>query len=598
MLKISDELIAGFLNDRNILSDPFYKEAKTEDEEFSEVFGSEYPSYMNFQRPNESDKQIKYREDYYKKIGNPVKGFLGLIEKQIDKVFSSEDFRVIFSQKSKLPSKKDRAEYYFTKGYYNGRNLLKSFAESIKIDTLIKPNSVLAIIPSNINGDYPAPYYLIAKSNNVLYFKANEFCLIKSELKSDITLADGGYVREKGDIFYFFDTERYCIVSHVGYNQDGSNKYTVNKIGDNFRLHGAKFLPCKKIGRKIKEQTEDGHELRTSDLSDSFVFLKEAVMNHQDLAVEHNFHVSSQEWVTGTIQCSTCNGQGKVKDKTAGKAKECPTCYGAKTVPIYGGSGLDKMIIPMDIGTLGKSEKMPTQFGGFIERSETGAKIFSESFDKNIKLALRPFGLENSIITPYNQSGDAKSYDMQEGYAFMVAISDHVEELLDFLISAIVDMRYKSLPKETIDAEMPSFSVPKQFNLTSAQSLYNRLKEAGTNGMPDSVKMKYVKQLIEKESGVNSDDYLLVKAREKLDPLPAYTFAQKLLARDTLSDLKYILTINIDSILFECIEETNGFLLLEYKEQKKLIDIKANEYLAAIKSSITIPPAVNPTIKP
>lgn len=598
MLKITDELIAGFLNDRQTLLDPFYEEAKTEDEEFSEVFGSKYPSYLRVQRPSESDKQKKYREEYYEKVGNPVKGFLGLIEKQIDKVFSSEDFRVLFSQKSKLPKKSDTAEYYFTKGYYNGRNLLKSFAESIKSDTLIKPNSVLAILPNEVDGDYPAPYYLVAKSENVLYFKANEFCLIKSELKSDMVMNDGVTIlREKGDIFYFFDTESYCIVKHVGYNQDGSNKYTVNKIGDSFRTHGSQFLPCKKIGRKIKEQTEDGHELRTSDLSDSFVFLKEAVMNHEDLIVEHNFHVSSQEWVVGTVQCNTCSGQGKVRDKEGGRAKTCPTCNGAKTVPIYGGSGLDKMVIPMDIGSLGKSEKLPTQFGGFIERSETGAKIFSESFDKNIKLALRPFGLENSIITPYNQSGDAKDKDMQEGYAFMVAMSDHVEELLDFLVKSIIEMRYKKLPKETIEAEMPSIAVPKKFNLTSAQSLYNRLKDAGTNNMPDSVKMKYVKQLVEKESGINSDDYLLVKAKEKLDPFPAYTFSQKVLARDTLSDLKYVLTINIDAILIECIEETVGFLLLPYKEQKELVYKKAQEYLIGasenLKKDFTVKPSTN-----
>ena len=594
MLKITDELIAGFINDNSKLKDPFYEEAKTEDDEFEEVFGSEYPSYMNFQRPNEAEKQKKYREDYFKAIGNPIRGFLGLIEKQIDKVFSSEDFRVIFSEKSKLPKESDTAEYYFTKGYYNGRDLLKSFAESIKNETLVSPNAVLAILPNETDGDYPAPYYLIADADEVLYFKANEFCLIKSELQTDI-IGDGGIVRGKGDIFYFFDTESYCILKHTGYKEDGTRIYTVNKLSDgSYRTHGCNFLPCKKIGRKIKEQTEDGHELRTSDLADSFVFLKEAQMNHEDLAVEHNFHVASQEWVLGTVECSTCAGTGKVRGKTrgeggSGKAETCHTCNGSKTVPAFSGNGLNKMVIPMDLNSLGKSDKLPSQFGGFIERSETGAKIFSESFDKNMKLALRPFGLENSIITPYNQSGDAKDKDMQEGYAFMVAMSDHIEELLSFLVNAVIEMRYKSLPKDIIKSEIPSITVPKKFNLTSAQSLYNRLKEASINNMPDSIKMKWVKQLVEKESGINSDDYLLVKAKEKLDPLPAYIFAQKISARDTLSDLKYVLTINIDGILIECIEENIGFLLLDYKTQKDLVYKKAQEYLDGAKDNLNKP---------
>lgn len=186
---------------------------------------------------------------------------------------------------------------------------------------------------------------------------------------------------------------------------------------------------------------------------------------------------------------------------------------------------------------------------------------------------------------------------MQEGHAFMVATSDHVEELITFIVTSVVDIKYKKIPKDFIEAERPSITVPKKFNLTSAQSLYNRLKDAGTNNMPDSVKLKWVKQLIEKESGINSDDYLLEKAKQRLDPFPAYTFQQKVLARDTLSDLKYVLTMNIDAILMECIEENTGFLLLDYKEQKLIVDKKAGEFLAEAKDNLnkdfTVKPATN-----
>lgn len=579
-MKISDELISGFLYGTIDLKDEYYEEAKSEDEAFSEVFDSSYPSYMEVQRPNEADKQVKYRKDFFEATGNPISGFLGLIEKQIDKVFSSDDFRVIFKEKSKLPDVTQTAEWYFTKGYYNGRDLLKSFSESIKTKTLLEPNSVLAIIPSD-GKDYPEPYYLIVDADEVLYYKANEFCLLKSELKSDILADDGSVLSDAGDIHYFFDTEYFVVTKHIGYNQDGTAKYSVVK-----KKHGCSFLPCKKIGRKVKEQTEDGHELRTSDLSDSLVFLRLAQMNSNDLAVEHNFHVATRSYVIGTIDCSDCGGRGMVKNPQGGKAIKCSSCGGAGKKAAYSGSGADEMIIPMDVNSLGKSDKTPTIGGGFIARPETGAKIFAEAYERNVKLALRPFGLENAIITPYNQSGNSKDKDMQEGYAFMMSMSYHMEELLQFLIDSIIEQRYQTLSKELRELERPSLTVPKKFNLSSADSLYNKLKEASQNGMPDTMKLKYVKQLVEKESGLNSDEYLLVKAKEKLDPLPAYTFQQKVLARNTLSDLKYVLTINIDAILNECNEENDGFLMMDYKAQRDIVNKKAQEYLLEAKDNL------------
>lgn len=584
-MKITDDLVRRFLYDEIKLEDPYQEESEEIDEQFLEVFGSEYPEYMDFQRPNESESQKAYRKAYFESIGNPVSGFLGLIEKQIDKVFTSDDFKIRFNHKSKLPREQDTAQWYFTKGYYNGADLLKAFSESIKKDTLLKPNSLMVLFPNEGEDGYPRPYYLIVDSENVLYFKANEFALVKSEMKSDVKNYDGRILENYGDIFYFFDSEKYCIATHVAFNDSGQKVFETNQAANGeFLNHGCDFLPAKKIGRRVVKQTQDGHELRTSDLTDSLVFLREAQMNHGDLTVEHNFHVASQEWVLGTVECSTCKGMGKVRGK--GVSESCPTCSGSKTTPVYTGSGLNKMVIPMDLNSLGRSEKMPTEFGGFITRPETGVRVFSEAYEKNIKLALRPFGLENAILTPYNQSGDAKSYDMQEGYAFITSMASHVEDLINFLINGIVSIRYKSLPSERRALEYPSITVPKRFNLSSAESLYNKLKDASNQGLPDFMKLKYMKQLVEKENGLNSEEYLFVKAKEDFDPFPTYTLQQKISVRDVVSDLKYILTINIDSILKELIQEDKEFLIREYKVQKELVYKKAEDYLLQAESNL------------
>ena len=101
-----------------------------------------------------------------------------------------------------------------------------------------------------------------------------------------------------------------------------------------------------------------------------------------DLVVEHNFHVSSQEWAVGTLDCNTCRGKGKVKGD--GQPQTCTTCGGGGKVQTMSGSGLDKVIIPYSINELGKSEKISGTVGGFIARPETGVRYSDKGFNDNL----------------------------------------------------------------------------------------------------------------------------------------------------------------------------------------------------------------------
>ena len=148
--------------------------------------------------------------------------------------------------------------------------------------------------------------------------------------------------------------------------------------------------------------------------------------------------------------------------------------------------------------------------------------------------------------------------------------------------SAIVYMRYKNEDKVLIENEIPSISVPKSFNFDSISSLTNKLQVT----TDDYLKMRYTEMLVEKESGTNSDEHLYVKAKRKLDPCPSLSFNQKLTARTTLSDIKYILTVNIDAIMTECMEEDKNFLLLDYKKQKEIVYTKAQILLDEAKPNL------------
>lgn len=583
MQKISDELIDELISDVKRFRDPYYEEAVKTDVGIADTFGSTYPEFMSIQRPNETESQKKYRKDYFEATGNPVSGFLGQIEKQLDKVFTSEEFKIVYNEDSTLG--KDSLERYLEDGYYNGNKFIISFKDSLKKTILTQPNSVLSVIPNEKSGEYANSYFLVASADKVLYYKANEFCILESELKSEAFDSAGNSIGFVGEVYYLFDSEHYCVVKNIGVNKEGQPNWTKNKTGSSFRKHGFTNLPCKKIGTKIVKSTEDGHELRDSELADSLGFLRKAIMNSMDEVVEHNFHVASQEWALGSTECGACHGTGKVKGE--GKAIACGTCNGAKVVASFTGDGMNKMIIPVSSSELGgRAERAPTVMGGFIERSETGAKIFSQSFERNMQLALRPFGLEHLLEVPYNQSGSSKSYDMQEGYAFISSMSDHIGMLLKMTINSIATARYKTLGVARIDNELPEIVLPKSFNLSNSYTLLEKIKEAATYNLPELVVARYTRLLIETESGKNSEEALEYSVRSYLDPLPTANYNEKLLSRAILGDLRHILSLNIQNIMKRAIIENKGFLKMEYKKQLGIVNTYAQEILDVAKVNL------------
>jgi hypothetical protein len=579
--ELTKQLVQIVLEEEVHLEDFYADEAVAMDKSIAETFGNTYPNFMLIQRPNESETQKKYRKDYFEATGNPVMGFLGHIEKQGDKVLKSYDCRIVFQENSRLP-KKDTIQHYLTKDYYNGQNFFNTIANTIVSKILTAPNSILVIIPNEQEGDYARPYYTYIKPENTLFYKANEICIVKSELKCDVAWPGGQIDYGSGDIYYFFDRKNYLVAKHVGY-EEGTNKkmWNLNTVKGEFRKHGHTSMPAMKVGRKLYEYTEDGHELRTSDLYDSLVFLRNAMMNYMDKIVEHNFHGSSIAWLLGIVDCNKCNGTGRIPDPNkGGKALECPSCNSTGKVQGLSGSGLETITIPVNTDAMGNTSKTPSSIGGFIERPETGARLFKEAFEDNIRWALKPFGLEHLMEVPLNQSGEAKSQDKEEGKSFVQSMSDHIGELLDLTVISMTNMRFVKLSREDLEHEMPVVLMPKSLNLSTAESSTAKLQNAETYGLPDYLKLSYSKDLIDKESGTNSDELAYFEARKRIDPMPASNLDTKMASRPILSDLKYILATNIDAIMIEAMEMNDGFLYLERAKQKEIAYSIAEKYLA------------------
>lgn len=597
--EISSRTDASFLP-----MDYFRIEAVEEDRRLQEVFGAEYPKFMDIQRPGQTDEQQNYRKDLFEKLGNPLSGIESMIERQTDKVFTSDGFHLKFNTQEKLASV---FENYITKQYWNGNSFLESFKQAIKRKINLEPNSLLAIIPNEIKqGELPKPYFSFIPAKNILYYKANTIAIFKSELKQKfdkeylpkLDLEDPLYRQEEGNVWYIFTEDKYCRIAHVGY-EGGKMMYDVNFIGENTVRHGCSFMPVIKIGRKLKQFSEDGSELRESDISGAVTSLSNALLNYLDHLIELNFHSASQEYVMGVAKCKSCRGTGRVSDQTdLTKKKPCEKCSGGWVSP-FNGDGLDRLVIPPVIDDEGSGTTIaidPKKSMGYIERPTHGEKSFKENFHDNVAMAISPLGIGHLLNTPYNQSGEAKDKDMSEGYAYCQAIANHVGELLKFAIESMACLMFKSNDKFDLSKVVPNITTPNSFNLEGYNTLLKRLSDASQYSLPSFVIDKLEADLIEKEYGVSSMEYRKYIVKKSIDPLPNSSRNEKVISRSYLDDESYILTTRFENILNKTISTNKDFLFLDVEEQERILRDEASRMLSISKENLEKTVVLKPNV--
>ena len=157
-------------------------------------------------------------------------------------------------------------------------------------------------------------------------------------------------------------------------------------------------------------------------------------------------------------------------------------------------------------------------------------------------------------------------------------------------------MRYKKLEKDTIENEIPTLVMKKSFNLSSSETILNKLKDATTYNLPDYVRAKYAEDLLEKETGTNSHEMLSFKARNNVDPLPNANFNNKLISKAFLSDLEYIVALRVDALLIEAINNDGSFLIKPAKEQKEIVFKLGEKYLKDVGDNLNEETLVKPSV--
>jgi len=302
--KVSDE------NSRHV----FYKESVKIAEEIEILYSESYPKFLKLDRPKQSKKDEKYREDVY---NNPVKSHFGRIVDKKMAIRQSQDYLVNYPLNE---SGKNPLKDYCENGY-NGFGTFTDWVFSIgvnKADT--DPNAVFCVLDKNpperqTEPFKPFPY--IFDSKDVLLFERNKYCLLRE------TSSLNKWINK----YYVIDDTNYWIFSENEIN----GRMTTSYIGPIPHFCGE--MPAKKIGKYIKKQDSASNEvLLESMFSYTLTDFKKAIRRSSDLEVALVHHIHPLDWMMAPKKCQSCKGKGKTDPNLEHKhGVKCDVCNGKGT---------------------------------------------------------------------------------------------------------------------------------------------------------------------------------------------------------------------------------------------------------------------------
>lgn len=607
----------------------FYQASIDHRDHLRKVFRKTYPDYLNINRPKEQAGNKAYRKRVYR---NPFRGLRTRIIETLDYIRQADDFSVAFP--TDLKTGGENLETY-TGGSFSGDGDLTSwFFRRVRPLYVKDPNAVLVVLPTSqpISDTVRAePKALLIECQNVIQHKKGRFCVAISPEKSWIKDLSTERKSQTGVILLFVDHDSYCVATQVASEKSAtSGQLTIQWIVTglslmtdeagvplegqySFRppLHYCQQMPAVKIGKQQQDEaelisyserggdptsslvrsTDQGEEYYESLLSDALPFIERAQQIENDIAVELNFHVSSQEWRYTTKKCPSsrletsdpkfcANGSVVVRDADGhvlGLAK-CLVCNGNGTEP--SGSGTEIInVTPADATGFADESRpanLPIPPGGFIPRSIEPIREMLVQYKHNSDEAYATLNMQFLKATPTDQSGTSKRYDREELYRELNTQGAHLCSLLATCFSWVGWQRYRS------GDQVPTVIEPVRFNLENAELTRAELVEAIDKKFDSGVRGPLEKKLISYQSGENSDYYRRYELKEKIDPLPNMNSeekqfmlaTQRLILKPGSPELQLAieetwLSIYLDGLVTEQLRKGDGFWNLAPDEQYK-----------------------------
>lgn len=546
---------------------------------------ADYPaSLLDLARPNEEPAMKRYRQQVYK---NPVKKAFGKVLNTLQKIEKSEEYSVAFPAAPPIAGE-NTLEKYLTEDYPGTDTFAAWFWQSYLKYNLLDPNGVIAVFPQSFpenDTEFLRPVCRFFGSGRVLAYRENAFAVLADNVRS-IVQVGGKDVRE-GLILHVFDQDSYAICTQYGKQESYLFQYVIRPTG---YTHMPAFQPG-----SIMSRTDDrGNRVYESILSLASADWDEAIRRESDHQVCMTRHVHPKEWQIVTHSCESCKGQGTRKERNHLSViveYACKTCHG--TGMVQNETPFGRLLVkPNERTGPNMTAPVPTPPFGYADFPGQSLEFIKREVSDKLYSGLSALNLEFLMERPANVSGISKEFDRQESDSFLFGFAKHI--ILQGLIPCIEFLnawRYGPfLPPAALQAQMPQMRIPRKFDMLHTATLADRAKKAKEAGMSSQVVTQLELAYAAREFGETSEEYRMVAAVSRLDPLPNQSVEEKTLVQSaggcTLED--FIISCQIKMMLARAVAEKPGFLELPHTAQYAVLLGYAGEVKAKT-SAATVP---------
>jgi len=556
----------------------FYLKSIAIAEEIEETFSDKYPSYLKKNRPKESTKDKKYREDVFK---NPAKSHRGRIIDKLVKVEQSEDYLINYpSNESGVNLLRDYCENGF-----NGYGSLNNWLFTVGINIYANdPNAIVATFDKNpperqVNGYKPYPY--IFQSKDVLLFERGKYCLLREK----------STLNEFENIYYIFDDVNYWIFTEKDSFRGGSMEF-IGPIP-----HFCNEMPVLKIGKYIKEEDSKGNPLYQSILSFTTADFQSAVARWSDLQVALVHHVHPMEWQMAKKKCGKCNGTKKIPSMDHKGGVSCPSCEGKGFIE-YGPIDVLEIDVFEDKFQNGQAKFPFNSPGGFIQRDIAAVTALSNFYEKHIDdgYSAIDFGILRKKDVNSSESGLSKQYNRLEFSQRIYSEGRHLIENILLPIYRFIDSQLFGLSNSK-ESRIPEITIPISFDVMSPEMVLNEIKLAEESGVSKEIKgaleVKYSKLVFgdkSRETQTLLDEINLNPLFGKdTDSIVSFYGTGEKTELNGISEIDYILNGSFKSFIDRAYRQYPNWTLLTEEEKHAILVQYANELIQKRTSMPVLP---------
>jgi len=523
-------------------------------------------------RPNEPDAIMDYRfKIYAPKTEHPISKVIT----SLTKIRRSPDWKVDYDATKEpafLVSADKTLKRYLESEYPVYDNLDSWLFDECLQNIMIDANAVCVIVPLSYNievGEFYKPIPFIANVDEVIYYKENDYTIVKTDRDYEYTDESG---KREYDIHIL--STRNEIVEYVILETKGQKVYfELKRLQHNFdELQAFRF-------RGLFYKNEDGDIIWKTPINPMVTHLNEAARLYSDEQAEYVLHMHSEKWTINTNTCKKCNGTGKTKLGLAMTNSVCGSCNGSGYDTV---SPFQNRVINLDLNRP-NSQIPPIPPAGYIQKNIDIAHLLRDAVKSNLYEALEAVNMQFLYNVPIDESGIAKQWDRDETDNFAHKVAGLLKYVRENVAYYTCNLRYGFLIQDAKKREemLPTISIPQKYDLVNNALLIEEYKQAKEANLSPVILASMEMEISLKRFTHDSDVSKYTMLVYKLDPLYGVSEDNKMmrLQNNGITEKDYVVSSNIQKFVRKALIEDEQFAFKGYAEQVAVMNKYADEVM-------------------